>query len=135
MVRDKARLISVLIVEDDQFLSQLYVHKFEHEGFRVVCAKTGTEAEQCIREIRPDCVLMDIGLPDRSGLDVLESLRLDGGYRDVVFVMLTNNDTVRDMKRATRLGRAGYLLKSHYTPSEVVEEVKRLFYARRNITS
>ncbi len=116
----------LLIVEDDQFLSQLYVHKFEHEGFRVVCAKTGNEAEQFFTEHTPDCVLMDIGLPDRSGLDVLESLRLKGRYNDVLFVILTNNDTTRDIKRASRLGRANYLLKSHYTPAEVVDEVKQL---------
>lgn len=128
-------MTSLLIVEDDQFLSQLYVHKFEHEGFRVVCAKTGNEAEQFFAEHTPDCVLMDIGLPDRSGLDVLESLRLKGGYNDVLFVILTNNDTTRDIRRASRLGRANYLLKAHYTPSEVVDEVNKLLYARRNITS
>ncbi|HAZ16623.1 MAG: hypothetical protein A3H59_02220 [Candidatus Jacksonbacteria bacterium RIFCSPLOWO2_02_FULL_43_9] len=116
----------IFIVEDDQFLSQLYVKKFEQEGFRVVCAKTAEEAEQEMNREMPNCVLLDIGLPDRSGLDFLESLRLKGGYEKVLFIVLTNNDSARDVKRALRLGGAKYLLKSHYTPSEVVEEVKAL---------
>ena len=118
---------TLIIIEDDTFLSQMYAEKFEAEReFSVFVGGTMAEGLALIEKHPPDCILLDIALPDGSGLDALEQLRIEGKIKNAVVILLTNNDATRDIERATRLGAKDYLIKAHFTPQEVVARVRRV---------
>lgn len=118
---------TLIIIEDDTFLSQMYAEKFETEKeFAVFTAGTLAEGFALLEKHSSDCILLDIELPDGSGLDALEQLRLEGKIKQAVVILLTNNDVTKDIERAFRLGVKDYLIKAHFTPQEVVARVRRV---------
>lgn len=115
----------ILIVEDDQFLRDLYHELLADEGFQIDTAVDGEEGLRKIMTGGYDLILLDIMLPKKDGLDVLRTLKnqqpttANGGI-----VVLTNlgQDTV--IKEALSLGASGYLIKSALTPDQVLHEVR-----------
>jgi DNA-binding response OmpR family regulator len=86
--------VRVLIVEDEPGLRSYLVPLFEREGFATVAVATGAEALAAIRSRPPDLVLLDVGLPDISGLEVCRTIRRQPGYLPVV--LLTGLDSRAD---------------------------------------
>ena len=115
--------INIILIEDDSVLAEMYVQKFTREGYGITHALDGDEGLKLIREKRPDLVLLDIMMPKRSGIEVLEELRQDAGTKDLTVILLSNVGDQEYIDKGMALGAAGYLIKSNYTPSEVVEEV------------
>ena len=105
-------MIRVLIVEDDFRVAEIhraYVQRLE--GFTVVAeAHTAIEALRLAEESRPDLVLLDIYLPDRSGLDVLRSLRTPGRH-PVDVIAITADKDVETLREALKSGVVHYLVK------------------------
>lgn len=116
----------IVLVEDDEFLRRLYQAKLSQEGFEVKAAEDGEKAVGLVRETLPAAVLLDVGLPKKDGFTVLAELKADPATRSIPVVMLTNSHTQADVTRAHDLGAAGYLIKAHFLPSEVVAKVKSL---------
>jgi response regulator of citrate/malate metabolism len=101
----------VLVVDDDFMVARVHRRFVERvPGFEVVGeARTGAEALDAVREHRPDLVLLDIYLPDMTGLDVLRTLRAGADPVDVLVVSAARDlDTVR---AAYRGGAVQYLIK------------------------
>jgi len=115
----------ILIVEDDFFVRDLYGRELTREGFEVETAADGPEGLSKIGEVKPDLILLDIMLPKMSGLDVLKKLKEKEETKNVPVVLLTNlgQDTV--IREGFSLGAIGYLIKAAYTPTQIIEEVKR----------
>lgn len=104
-------MISVLVVDDDFMVASIHQRFVSRTaGFEVVgTARTGAEALALVEELRPDLVLLDVHLPDISGLEVLGRLRADGHETGVVMVTAERDaDTVRT---ALRGGALQYLVK------------------------
>lgn len=121
----------VLIVDDDQFLLEMYALKFKEEGFAVEIAETGRDALMKADEVKPDIILLDVVLPEMDGFAVLQKLR-EGKKSDLpLIVMLTNLSQKDDTERGLRLGVDDYVVKAHFTPSEVVEKVRKLLLKRK----
>lgn len=118
--------IKVLIVDDDNFLLDMYSLKFRESGFLVEVAKSGDEALEKAKEMRPDVVLLDIVMPQLDGFEVLRSLRQDKSAEGAIIVILTNLGQKEDVERGLGLGANDYIIKAHFTPSEVVNKVKNL---------
>src|SRR3989344_4110127 len=114
----------VLIVEDDVFLAEIYQKKFEMEGFKVSVAHNGEKGLGDIKKKRPDIVLLDILLPKLDGFAVLEAAKADASIKNIPIILLTNLGQKDDVQRGLDEGAAGYLLKTHFKPSEVVDKVK-----------
>jgi CheY-like chemotaxis protein len=95
---------TVVVVDDDDWLRPLLADVLSDEGYRVLEAGSGLEGLYRIEQDRPDLVLLDVGLPWRSGLAVLDDLRAHERTRDLpVFLMSGSVDLVemRQAKRAT----------------------------------
>ncbi len=122
---------TVLIVDDDEFLLDMYAIKFKEEGFVVEIAQSGGEALEKIDDVKPDIVLLDIVLPEMDGFSVLQKMRRDKKSGAPLVVMLTNLSQKDDTERGLRLGADDYVVKAHYTPSEVVEKVRKLLAKRK----
>ena len=115
---------SILLAEDDSFLSNIYFTKLKEAGYSVDIAIDGESALVKIKEKKPDLVLLDIVLPKISGWDVLEEINKDGNLKDIKIIILSNLDQKERYEKNLEIGIVKYLVKAHYTPSEVVEEVK-----------
>ncbi len=123
--------IKILIVEDDNFLVDMYTTKFELEGFQVIAAEDGEKGIALAQEEKPDIILLDILMPKKDGFSTLEDLKKDDVTKDIPVILLTNLGQKEDVKKGFDLGAAGYLIKAHFMPSEVVDKIKAILAEAR----
>ncbi len=121
MTKDK----SILLVEDDEFLAELYATKLKLEGFEVSLAVDGEKGLKMIKEKKPDLVLLDIILPKLDGFEILKAIKADKSLKDIPVILLTNLSQKDEVKRGLDLGANDYLIKAHFMPSEVVKKIKQ----------
>lgn len=117
---------TILLIEDDPFLVDLYNTKLKEEGFEVEIAVSGREGLRKFKEKKPDLILLDIVLPDLDGWEVFEEIKKMDKLNDLKIVILSNLAEKRDVERAQELGATSYLIKSHFTPTEVVEKINKI---------
>lgn len=123
--------ISLLLVEDDSFISSMYQTKLSGLGYAVEIIEDGELATQRLqRDPLPDLVLLDIVLPKRDGFEILTSLRKDERTKNLPVILLTNLGQKPDVERGLKLGANDYIIKAHYTPSEVVDRVNKVLQQR-----
>ena len=115
----------VLIIDDDPFIADMYVLKFRDEHFDVIAAHDGKDGLKKIKEFNPDVIVLDIVMPDMDGFEVLEVLRKENGPAHKI-LLLSNLGQKEDVERGMALGASDYAVKAHFTPSEVVERVRKL---------
>lgn len=113
----------ILLVEDDPLLTDIYSTKLRQSGFEVLLVDQGEKALAAVEKEKPDLVLLDIVLPHMDGWDILGSLKANEALKDIQVVVLSNLGQKEEIEKALRLGAAKYLIKAHYTPSEIVQEV------------
>lgn len=126
LMSKKEKSISVLIVEDDVFLADLYRTKFEMEGFKVLVANDGEKGLELVKKSRPDVVLLDLILPKMSGFEVLAKIKNEGPLQNLPVILLTNLSQKADVEKGLKMGANDYLIKAHFMPSEVVSKIKKL---------
>ena len=120
---------TALLIEDDQFTLEMYTRQFEKSGYRVITARDGIQGLKTIFEKKPDFVLLDIMLPKMDGVTVLEKLRQkekETKQPPIPVILLTNLGQESILDRCVKLGIIGLLIKSRFTPLEVVKKVKSL---------
>lgn len=121
----KKTTASILLVEDDEFLAEIYQKKFEMEGFKISVSDNGEKALVDVKKKKPDLILLDILLPKLDGFAVLEKLKADKETKDIPIIMLTNLGQKDDVEKAQKLGAVDYMIKAHFKPSEIVDRVRR----------
>ena len=94
----------ILLVEDDEMLSQVYRSRFEIEGFDVKEVYNGEDALSAAISFKPDIILLDAMMPRISGFDVLDILRNTPETANITIIMLTALSQPRDKERAESLG-------------------------------
>lgn len=119
------KIPKILIIDDDPFIVDMYVLKFTEQKFSVETASDGKEGLKKIKEYQPDIVLLDIVMPGMDGFGVLEALKDDSPHACKI-VLLTNIGQKSDIDRGMGLGASDYIVKAHFTPSEVVTRVRAL---------
>lgn len=129
-------MLRVLVIDDDFMVAKVHTAFVERTaGFTVVGqAHTGADALQQIASLRPDLVLLDIYLPDMTGLDVLQRLRAGGGpSADVDVLVVSAAKDVDSVKQALRGGVVSYLIKPfHYAALEA--RLQQHLELRRRLT-
>jgi len=118
--------LKVIIVEDDEFLSDIYKTKFELEGFKVTAINDGEKGLKAIQTKNPDIVLLDVLLPKLDGFTILQMLKKDVATKDIPVVLLTSRGQKEDVQKGLEMGAADYLIKAHFKPAETVEKVKKI---------
>ena len=115
---------TVLLVDDDRFLLDMYSIKFTKSGHTTRVAGSSYDALKMLREgFVPDVVVLDIIMPGMDGLELLGTIRKEKLIPNTSVIMLTNQSQSSEIDRATKLGVAGYIVKASTIPSEVVHEV------------
>lgn len=117
----------ILIVEDDTFLSDMYQTKFLSAGYDVHIALDGEQCLTMLKEgLRPDIMLLDVVMPRMDGIEVLDVIKKDEEIKNIPIILLTNLGQENDIKRGMEMGAVEYLVKAHYTPSEVEKKVEEI---------
>lgn len=119
-----------MVVEDDDFLLEMYSTKLELEGFKVYNATNGIQGLKVAQREIPDLILLDLNLPEMDGFEVLEHLKNSPDTKNVLVVVLTNYSQKDHIDRCLDLGADDYLIKAHFVPSEVISKIKKLLDAR-----
>ena len=124
---------NILLVEDDPFLVDIYRTKLKEAGFELELAADGEEALEKIKRnnsegkpVWPDLLILDIVLPRTDGWEVLKKIKEDNLLKGLKIIVLSNLGQKAEVERGFELGAARYLIKAHYTPSEVVEEIEKI---------
>ena len=113
----------VLLVEDDPFIRDIYHVKFSQDGFEVSMVNNGMEALKKMEEFVPDIILLDIIMPYMDGMEVLEKIKKEERFKKTPVILLTNLSQQEEVKHGLELGARDYLIKSHFTPSEVLDKI------------
>jgi CheY-like chemotaxis protein len=114
----------VLVVDDYQDAREMYAEYLKASGFRVEEACTGVEAVAKAREVKPDCILMDLSLPGIDGWEATRQLKADSSTRHIPVVAITGHASELASRDARAAGCAAFVLKPAL-PDAVVAEVRK----------
>jgi DNA-binding response OmpR family regulator len=109
--------VTVLFIEDDAAVAEMYRLKLELDGYTVTIAPDGEQGLNLAKESRPDIIFLDIRLPKMDGFAVLEALRSDEALKHVPVIILSNYGEAELVDRGLKLGALDYLIKAETTPS------------------
>lgn len=116
----------ILLIEDDPFLIDIYSTKLKESGFEFLVAKDGSEALTLLKKTKPDLVILDIVLPHIDGWQILKEIKDNESLAKAKIIILSNLGQKEEVEKGLQLGATKYLIKSDYTPSEVIQEIKKL---------
>lgn len=115
---------TVLLVEDNDFIRKMYVLKLgKSSDFEVIEAADGASALEILSKKKPDLMLLDIMMPEMSGLEVLEHMEKSG--INVPVIILSNVMSAETRTIAEKFGVKDYIIKSDLTPSQVLEKIQK----------
>lgn len=116
----------ILIIEDDQNLLNNYQTELELRKFNVVSVTDGGKAVIAVEKENPDLILLDIMLPNKNGIDILEEVRSNDKFKTLPVIMLTNYGDEENIRRSLELGAIDYLKKYNVTPSDVGQRIEQI---------
>lgn len=114
----------ILIVDDDNFLLDMYALKFNQNNFEVYTAGSGLQTIEKLKDgLLPDVILMDIIMPEMDGFEMLTRINTEQLCPNCIKIVLSNKSEQSDIDQGNRLGVAGYIVKASSTPVEVINQV------------
>ncbi|MBW6440976.1 response regulator [Patescibacteria group bacterium] len=116
--------VKVLIIEDDIYISDMYIIKLEAANFEVTAAADGIEGIRKLEKNIPDIILLDVVMPKIDGFSVLKMIKKDNNLNKIPVILLTNLSQKENIERGFELGATSYIIKAHFTPSEVVKKIQ-----------
>lgn len=126
----------LLVVEDDPFLSDIYNTKLKQAGFAVDLAMTGEECVQKLSGGEYDLMVLDIVLPQLDGWEVLGRVKemraknSEAQINRMKIIILSNLGQKEEIKKGLDLGADGFMIKAHFTPGEVAQEIEKALNAK-----
>lgn len=117
----------IVLAEDDDILSKVLVEELEEMGFDATPVRDGGKVVSKVEKIRPDLLLLDIRLPNKTGFDILKELKESPDLKEIPVLIITMEDSDDDVKKGLELGAKGYIIKSQHAVGEMVDEVKNFF--------
>lgn len=115
---------SILIVEDDPELAEVYYTLLSQANYDVAVAHNGQEALQFTEQKQPQLILLDLRMPVMDGVEFLENYKLKQKHPDVRVVVFSNYDMQDEIDDAYRLGAERYVLKAWASPKELLQIVE-----------
>ena len=123
---------TVVVVEDDPASADVLQRRLQANGMTVSVGRTGGDGLALIRELHPDLVLLDVGLPDTDGYDVCLQVKSDGATADIPVIFLSARGDVFDKVRGLSCGASDYLTKPFH-PAELLARVDAVLAQSRRV--
>lgn len=119
-------MASILLIEDDKLIVDMYQRAFSLVGIEIETASNGKDGLQMAQQNHPKLILLDVMMPEMNGLDVLKLLKDDPATAAIPVVMLTNVSEFPIVNHATNEGAVKYIVKSEAEPQVVVKTVQSM---------
>lgn len=114
----------VLLIEDEDFIREVYRDELEASNFSVDAFPTGQQGLDAFYKSNYDIVLLDIVLPDISGLHILKKIKNDEAKKHIPVLLLSNLDQDIIVRQGLEFGAEAYLEKVDNTPDKIIEIIK-----------
>ena len=115
----------ILIIEDEEIISELLQKKLEKEGYEITRAGDGVEGLEKMKEAKPDLILLDIVMPKKGGFEVMEEMIKNKELKSIPVIVISNSGQPVELNRAKELGATDWLIKTEFDPQEVIKKVKK----------
>lgn len=115
----------ILVVEDEEFLLDLYVTKLEQSGYEVVKANNGAEGLSLAQLESPNLILLDILMPQIDGYEMLKRLKIDKKTKNIPAIIFSNLSQKQEIEKGLKLGAKDFIIKTSVTPTELESKVKK----------
>lgn len=123
----ETKKFKILLVDDDNFLLDMYAMKFKNTDFVL---ETALGPEQAIKKLSegfsPDFIALDVVMPVMDGFELIEKIKNDNLAPNTKFIVLSNQGQESDIAKGKALGVSDYIIKANLTPSEVVAHISKL---------
>ncbi len=116
----------VLVVDDDADALDLVVAMLEGSGYEIQTATSGREAMDEIARARPDCIVLDLMLPEMDGFEIVHRLSLNPEWRAIPVILLTARDLSHEERRALDIGTQRIIQKGSFSRDELLAEISVL---------
>ncbi|MCA9356457.1 response regulator [Candidatus Nomurabacteria bacterium] len=119
---------TIVIVDDDKFLLDMYSLKFHQRGYDVFAVMTPAEALTKLREggMKPAIIIFDITMPVMDGITFLQTIKDENLAEESVLLALSNDSDENSIKKCKEIGVDEYIIKATLTPEELVEKVEKM---------
>jgi CheY-like chemotaxis protein len=117
--------MKILLIEDDELMSRMYMRILEAEGFEVTVVNISSNTIEIATQKQPELILLDIMMPNSDGLEVLTQLKQNPNTSSIPVIMLSNLSTDNVISEAFTKGAQGYLVKSQTSNEELLEQIKK----------
>lgn len=118
---------TIIVVEDEPMISEVYQKKFRDQGFEVLSAVSGDQALELVKKQKKvDVILLDLLIPKMDGFEVIKNLRSGRYDPNIKIVVSSNLNQIEHLDKAFALGADSFFIKAHFTPSQVVGEVNKV---------
>jgi len=120
----------ILVIEDDPFLADIYETKLKQSKYQVELASTGEDGLAVLKDKKFDILILDIVLPKMDGWEVLGAIKRDResginpDLNNLKIIILSNLGQKEEITKGLDLGADSFMIKAHFTPSQIVEEIK-----------
>lgn len=118
---------TILLMDDDQLILDMYRKKLENDGFTVKTALNGDDVLMIAKDKKPDVIFLDVVVAGMNGAEILKELKKNPKTKDIPVIMLTNfSDKQEDIEGAKKSGALDYLIKAKTTPKDLSERARRV---------
>ena len=115
----------ILLIEDDPFLIDIYSTRLKDSGLSVEVATDGQTGLRKLKESKFDLLVLDIVLPHINGWQILREIEKDERLQNLKIFVFSNLGQKEEVKKGLKMGVIKYFIKAHFTPKEIVEEIKK----------
>jgi two-component system, OmpR family, response regulator MprA len=120
----KIKDITIILVDDDEVLLEMYKKKIGMSGFNILIAKNGKEGFKLMHNSNPNLMIIDLVMPSWDGFELYDRIRMEN--KVIPVVAFTNLSDTSDKQEALDKGFFDYWVKSDYTPAQIVSKIKKI---------
>jgi DNA-binding response OmpR family regulator len=120
----------ILIIEDESALQKTLGEVLSQQGYEVLSALNGEIGLKLAQSKKPDLILLDLILPKIHGFDVLKKIKDNPETKKIPVIVLTNLESIEDIKKAIELGATTYLVKANYSLEELTIKINQVFQGK-----
>lgn len=117
---------SVLIIDDDMTLREMYEEYLKASGFNVLTAQDGEEGLVRAKDSKPSIILLDLMMPKMNGIEVLRNLKADDTTKAIPVIVFTALIQDLEKQESFAAGASDYVVKTEITPKEILEKINAL---------